>query len=441
MSRRLVFGLIIILIAVAGLLALMLLPETESYEGKPLEFWLSEVDFNQPRDRREAAAKALRAMGPRIIPKLLDDLDPHDSLFQRWRRWLAQKQSFIKLQVRSLDAQMRQAVWAFDALGTNAASAIPEIVKLLDRGPGYAPGALVGVGEPAIPAMQQALAHTNEWVRSNVGVSLANAVEAGRISREATRPLIAALLRNLADTNRSVRWDTASALGSIHLEPSLCIPELIKGLRDPEPEVQSRCGQALSRFGDDAAEAIPAILQLYEGARSDRRQTLCNSVKYFRSAPDLVVPFLVRALSEPDAIVRMYAASSLGQLAQLPELSIPPLIDALQDPHEFVRLNAVQAIGNFVENSNVPDPVSGADSISRRAAFSETCIPALANALRDSHDVVRMSAATAIGKFQASGSNATPAVLAVLDDSSPRVRQNATNALRRISPETLRRSR
>src|SRR5262245_5244109 len=165
-------------------------------------------------------------MGPRIIPTLLDDLDPHDSFLQRWRRWLAQKQTLIKLHVRTLDDQMRQAVWAFDALGTNAAPAIPGIVKLLDRSPGYGPGALVGVGEPAIPAIQQALAHTNQYVRSNAGVSLANAIEAGRISREVTRPLIATLLRNLTDTNSSVRWNTASALGSIHLEPSLCIPEL-----------------------------------------------------------------------------------------------------------------------------------------------------------------------------------------------------------------------
>ena len=267
------------MITVGGLCALLLLPNTETYEGKPLAFWISEADFNRSQDRREAAAKALRAMGPRIIPQLLRDLDPHESVFQRWRRWLAGKQTFVKIKVRSLDEEMRQAVWAFDALGTNAALAIPQIVELLDRGPGYAPGALVGVREPALPAIQQALGHTNQYVRANLAGSLANAIEAGRISREATRPLIPALLRNLTHTNSSVRWNTAAALGSIHLEPALCIPELIKGLSDPDAEAQSRCAQALCRFGDDAAEALPAILQLYEGSRSDRRQTLCNSVK------------------------------------------------------------------------------------------------------------------------------------------------------------------
>ena len=438
--RRFVCGIaIIVLIIIGGLCALSLKSGSNTYEGKPLAFWLAEADAMQPQDRREAAAKALRAMGPRLIPKLLADLDPHESFVHRWGRWLAQKQNFVKLQLRSPDTRMRQAVWAFDALGANAAPAIPEIVKLLDGAAGYAPGALVGVGEPALPAIQQALSHTNRYVRGNLGVSLANALEAGRFPREPTRLFIPVLLRNLTDTNDSVRWNTASALGSIHLEPALCIPELVKALSDPDPEVQTRCGQALSRFGDAAAEALPTILQLYEGARSDRRLTLCNSVKNFHSAPNLVVPFLVRALADSDATVRMYAASSLGQLAQLPEMAIPPLINALQDANELVRLNAVKAIGNFVENSDGPVPTSVAESLERRTTLSAACIPALSNALRDSHEHVRFTAATAIGKFQADGSKAIPALLDAVGDSSEKVRGNATNALMRISPAALRR--
>jgi HEAT repeat protein len=421
-----------------GLCVWLFRTDTETYEGKPLAFWISEADSNRPPDRREAAAKALRAMGPRIIPQLLNNLDPHESLWPRWKRWLASKQSVVKLKVPNLDEQMRQAVWAFDALGSNAAPAIPVIVELLDRGPGYAPGALVGVGESALPAIQQALGHTNQYVRSNLGGSLANAIEAGRISREATRPLIPDLLRNLSHTNRSVCWDTAAALGSIHLEPALCIPELIKGLSDSDPEVQSRCAQALCRFGDDAAGALPAILQLYEGARSDRRLALCNNVKYFRSAPNLVVPFLVRALSDSDPTVRMFAASSLGQLGQLPELAIPPLTNAVQDAHELVRMSAVKAIGNLMENSDGPVVTTAAESLARRTVFSETCIPALTNALRDPRDLVRLSAATSLGKFQATGSNAIPALSNALNDASASVRGNAANAIDRISPQTLR---
>jgi HEAT repeat protein len=442
MRWRLVCGMIIIiLIVVGGLCALLFQPDVGTYEGKPLSFWLAEMDYSVPesRERREAAAKALRAMGPRIIPKLLDDLDPHESFWQRWRRLLAQKQKVVKVQVTSLDTRMRRASWAFEALGTNAAPAVPEIVKRLDGAPGYAPNALVGVREPALPAIQLALSHTNRYVRGNLGVDLSNAIEAERFPREPARVLIPALLRNLKDTNPSVRWNTASALGSIHLEPALCVPALIDGLSDPDPEVQTRCGQALSRFGDDAAEALPAILALYESARSDRRQTLCNSVKHFRSAPNLVVPFLVRALSDADPPVRMFAASSLGQLGQLPELAIPPLTNALQDVNEFVRVNAAQAIGNLVENSDNSTEITPAESLARRTKFAETCIPVLANALQDPHDFVRLSAATSIGKFQASGSNAIPALLNALNDSSASVRGNTTNALNRIAPRMLRR--
>jgi hypothetical protein len=57
-SRRLIWGfIIIVLIGIGGFLAFLLLPDTESYEGKPLAFWLSEVDYGQPPARREAAAK------------------------------------------------------------------------------------------------------------------------------------------------------------------------------------------------------------------------------------------------------------------------------------------------------------------------------------------------------------------------------------------------
>ena len=140
-------------------------------------------------------------------------------------------------------------------------------------------------------------------------------------------------------------------------------------------------------------------------------------------------------------MVRMFAASSLGQLGQLPELGIPPLTNATQDVNEFVRMNAVQAIGNFIENSDSSASRSAVESLARRTMFSESCIPALINALRDSREFVRLSAATSIGKFQAAGSNAVPALIDALNDSAASVRGNATNALDRISPETLCRSK
>ena len=429
---------ILVLIVVGGLCALVIKTDTGTYGGKPLAFWLAEVVSQDP-DRKEGAANALRAMGPRIIPKLLRDLDPHESILRRWRRWLAQNQTFVKLQVRSMDEQLRQAAWAFDALGTNAAPAIPELVKLLDGAPGYAPGALVGLREPAVPAIQHAFSHTNRYVRSNLAGSLANALEAGRISRDAMLPLVPVLLRNLADTNASVRWYTAIALGAVHLEPALCVPELVKGLNDPDAEVQTRCAQALCRFGDDAAQAVPAILQLSEKASADHRQTLCNSIGNLRSAPNLVVPFLVRAVVDSDAMVRMFAASSLGRLSQLPEVCIPSLTNAVRDMNNFVRMNAVQAIGNLVENSELTEPAVVAAFAGRRLQLSAICIPALTDALRDSDEHVRLSAATAIGKFQASGSNAIPALLEATLDPSAGVRMNTTNALMRISPAALRR--
>jgi hypothetical protein len=47
----------------------------------------------------------------------------------------------------------------FWALGKIGASAIPELVTLMDQQPDAVPSALAGIGAPALPALELCLAH------------------------------------------------------------------------------------------------------------------------------------------------------------------------------------------------------------------------------------------------------------------------------------------
>ena len=120
---------------------------------------------------------AIREIGTNALPYLLRDLDPpEESRLRRWLVKLLRKQTFVKMRLRTSDEKSRQATWAFKALGPVARPAIQKLVPLLERNPGYVPGALAGIGPDAVPHLCRALDSSNALVRGNTAAYLANAV-------------------------------------------------------------------------------------------------------------------------------------------------------------------------------------------------------------------------------------------------------------------------
>jgi len=120
------------------------------------------------------------------------------------------------------------------------------------------------------------------------------------------------------------------------------------------------------------------------------------------------IPFLTKALHDPEWNVRMHAAGSLGRIGH--ESAVPPLIKALRDPEEKVRRNAAEALGEIRRDKRaVPelvkalyDPQWKVRAATARALGMiehESAIPHLAYALHDPAYWVRSQAAMSLGWF------------------------------------------
>jgi HEAT repeat protein len=78
------------------------------------------------------------------------------------------------------------------------------------------------------------------------------------------------------------------------------------------------------------------------------RLAICGTVANFHSATEIVVPVLLRGLTDTNDSVRISAASGLGQLGHLETVSdqtFDALTSALDDHNAIVRLMSVQSLG------------------------------------------------------------------------------------------------
>lgn len=154
-----------------------------------------------------------------------------------------------------------------------------------------------------------------------------------------------------------------------------------------------------------------------------------------RDTTNVAVPALIAALSDPDAIVRVAAAHSLGQLED--PRAIPALITASRDANVQVRSAAFDALSNF-EDPRIVDPMITAlkdpdANVRQQAAWAlgnledPRAVSPLMAALTDASADVRQAAAQALGDLQ--DPVATSALVAALKDQNPDVRRAAAGAL------------
>lgn len=192
---------------------------------------------------------------------------------------------------------------AAKALGRiNDPGAVPRLIPLLqDKVKAVreeASGTLAAIGEAAIPALLEALAH-DEWL-----VRL-HAVEAlGKTkSRMAVEPLLAALFN---DTDSAVREDAVRALGEIG--DGRAVEYLLAAMK--EPGLRTLAVESLGRIGD--RRAVPVLMEVVAGTNQPER------TRPVAGCGD--------QWSE-EIITKAAAAKALGLIGD--EAAIPTLVDAL----------------------------------------------------------------------------------------------------------------
>jgi len=239
MARRHKFTLTL-LISLACLLTWMVwLPREPIHQGKPLSLWLAQYEQNllsrQDPDKefkRNEAESALRAIGTNALPHLLAMAGAKDSRFKTSLLSLLRKQSLIPISWQTADQRRAQSSFGFGALGTLAAPAVPDLVKLLqDEDPG-------------------------------VRASAANRLAAIGPQAEEAIPALLPLLDEM--NNGTCILGAMSALGSIHQRPQKVIPALLEFLNGSRVD-WNYAAPAMQAIGGYGAEArhMTSVLEPY----------------------------------------------------------------------------------------------------------------------------------------------------------------------------------
>jgi bilin biosynthesis protein len=201
------------------------------------------------------------------------------------------------------------------------------------------------IGEPATPFLLDALTnHPNVTVRRAAGKTLT--IIADPIAVPA---LVHALLN---DEDTVVR---GSAVGALARMGDAAVPALIKILSEPEqPEsTKGHAAWALSFIGSEAKSSLyreidsdsPTVRAAVVGA--------ITKIAQENPAEDVAFKLLIKALRDPDGMVRCEAAAALGNLAYRP--ARVELLELLHHPDWESRKSAALALMKLGDKQAIAD--------------------------------------------------------------------------------------
>lgn len=153
--------------------------------------------------------------------------------------------------------------------------------------------------------------------------------------------VLPALTGAMHDGCDQVRRRAARSLGELGPGALPALPYLVAALDDPATPVRMEALAAIGRVGPDAEPAMPHMIPLLADEDMRVRTVAGATVKKVGPA---AVPYLVDALSDPDAILRERAALLLGQLRAYDDRAIEGLLETLTDYDEDVRAAARRAL-------------------------------------------------------------------------------------------------
>jgi tetratricopeptide (TPR) repeat protein len=178
-----------------------------------------------------------------------------------------------------------------------------------------------------------------------------------------------------------------------------------------EPPLESdQIPEALSRLGK---QAIPEIVAAFKQDELWVRYGAASALALMKENAASAIPALMEALDDESAIVRFAAGKALLQIGSE---SIPPVVEGLKSPQRRVRLHCASVLSRF-------------------GALAKDAVPALANALSDESTSVRAAAADALGAMGKAARSALPELLKARNDKDSWVENCAAEAKMKIDPD------
>jgi HEAT repeat protein len=254
---------------------------------------------------------------------------------------------------------------------------------------------------PAIPELIRSLENKDELFHISVFSTLS----------QIGKPAVPSLLEIFTDPGRDqfIRRDAACALGSIGVDASEAIPELIKALKN-NILISSGASLALATMGK---VALPSLLEALKGDDAEIRTGAAKALSQMGPDAEEAVPILKKALNNSNVAFRAQAAMALAELHPKDQEALSTLIESLTVASPQVRLDAIHALEKV-----------GPDA--RRA------IPALESMLKKGDE--RIYAASAILHIQPAHRAAFEVIIDGLKDDGASC-HSALWALERLGPQ------
>lgn len=200
--------------------------------------------------------------------------------------------------------------------------------------------AFAGLGQRILPRLIEAL--KDPQVRGRAAAII------GRIGPPA-KEAVPALIATLEDKNSQTRAEVLFALAAIGPDAKAAVPAIVQSIQDQDINVRYGACYALGKIGPAAVTAKPELTENLTQADQFLAMTSAWALAQIDpqcsvTAPKSV-PVLVKALAEPEPMVRIHAAESLGRLGPLAKQAVPALKQtALEDENADVRAAADTAI-------------------------------------------------------------------------------------------------
>jgi HEAT repeat protein len=338
-TKSLVIGLAILI--GFGVWLILLRTGEPRYQGRTLTGWLkqySRASLDETNSLAQAQ-EAIRAIGPeKSVPILLKLLRTKDGRIDKWVLENSERFNleFLHWQTE-LDCEL-EGVAGFEVLGSNAAPAVGELVRLLDDKDRAFTAArcLDDIGRPAESAIRQCLTNANPQVREWGVTALAGATDDVEV-------YISEIKGCLKDPEAFVRLGTVRAIGSQENAPDLAVPILIGALNDHDAHVSAQAADSLGGFGTNSVGAISALTNQIGQGEQTRSRAAMNALTAI--APTQAIPVLSNTVLNGTAALSGAALRSLKSIN--PELSRQMTLAELRSSDSKRRTQAVGVAGTF----------------------------------------------------------------------------------------------
>lgn len=341
-----------IVVVIAIIAAVVLRPQPEpTYQGRSLSSWLRQAT-EPPRHAKllGEARDAIRAIGAeRTIPVLLRliNLNGKQTTLRDMVQDIGREMNLIVGPMWQSNDSSTMATAGFDALGSNAVSAIPALTKLT-KDPirsGIALRCLAAIGPSARKPVLDALTVADAKTRGAAIWSLPQVIAE-------PNEIINTLTNSLRDSDMGVRDASIHVIGAQVKAPERALPLLIDLVRNGDTNDAAMAAMQIQNFGTNALFCVETLSNVvHEAPYSPTALAAMRSMMVI--APEQALPILFRQLHSVDPGLRSRALSLLVREFPKPEIAVPAVEYAAQDPEEFIAYRAER----FLEWARMPKPV------------------------------------------------------------------------------------